>query len=172
MINESIRVTAKSRTLIDLCITSAPAKVVNSRVMHLSISDHSLVYMIRKAHYARDGVRRIEARTMKNFNSENFLRDLEQKNWSNIYCSEDPNKMLETWKSMLMETVNKHALLKVRRISNRKTPWIKNDLRREIFNRDYLKKKAVSTNDPKFGINVDKLVIKQTVQLKWASALI
>ena len=27
--------------------------------MHLSISDHSLVYMIRKAHdhYARDGVR-------------------------------------------------------------------------------------------------------------------
>ena len=26
--------------------------------------------------------------------------------------------------------------------------WITNDLRRQIFNRDYLKKKAVSINDP------------------------
>ena len=34
------------------------------------------------------------------------------------------------------------------RISNRKSPWITNDLRRQIFNGDYLKKKAVSINDP------------------------
>jgi hypothetical protein len=105
--------------------------------------------MIRKAHdhYARDGVRRIEARTTKNFNSGNFLRDLEQKHWSNIYCSEDPNKMWEIWKSMLIETVDKHAPLKIRRISERKSPWIIR-IRREIFNRVYFKKKAVSTNDP------------------------
>ena len=95
LINEPTRITAKSRTLIDLCITSAPTNVINSGVMHLSISDHSLVYMIRKAHYVRDGVRRIEARTMKNFNSKNFLRGLEQKHWDNIYCLEDPNKMWE-----------------------------------------------------------------------------
>ena len=65
MIKEPTRVTAKSSTLIDLCITSAPTNVVDSGVMHLSISDHSLVYMIRKAHYVRNGVRHIEARTMK-----------------------------------------------------------------------------------------------------------
>ncbi len=69
--------------------------------------------MIRKAHYVRNGVRHIEARTMKNFNSENFLRDLEQKHWGNVYCSEDPSKMWEIWKSMLMETVEKHAPLKL-----------------------------------------------------------
>ncbi len=148
MIKEPTRVTAKSSTLIDLCITSAPTNVVDSGVMHLSISDHSLVYMIRKAHYVRNGVRHIEARTMKNFNSENFLGDLEQKHWGNVYCSEDPNKMWEIWKSMLMETVEKHAPLKLRRIGNRKSPWITNDLRRKIFKRDYLKKKAVSINDP------------------------
>ena len=101
MINESTWITAKSSTLIDLCITSAPANVVNSGVMHLLISDHSLVYMTRKAHYVRDGVRRIETRTMKNFNSENFLRDLEQRPWDNVYCSDDPNEMWVICKSML-----------------------------------------------------------------------
>ena len=90
LINEPTRIAAKSSTLIDLCITSAPTNVVNSGVMHLSISDHSVVYMIRKAHYVRDGVRHVEARTMKNFSSENFLRDLEQKHWDNVYCFEAP----------------------------------------------------------------------------------
>lgn len=55
--------------------------------------------------------------------------------------------MWEIWKSMLIETVDKHAPLKIRRISERKSPWIIR-IRREIFNRDYFKKKAVSTNDP------------------------
>ena len=105
LINELTRITAKSSTLIDLCITSAPINVVNSGVMHLSISDHSLVYIIRKTHYVQDGVRHIEARTMKNFNTENFLRDLEQKHWDNVYYFEDPNKMWEIWKCMLMEVI-------------------------------------------------------------------
>ena len=103
IINEPTRISAKSSALIDLCITSAPANVVSSGVMHLSISGHSLVYMIRKAHYVRDGVRRIETGTMKNFNSENFLRDLEQRQWDNVYCSDDPNEMWGILKSMLME---------------------------------------------------------------------
>ena len=148
LINELTRITAKSSTLIYLCITSAPINVVNSGVMHLSISDHSLVYMIGKAHYVQDGVRHIEARTMKNISTENFLRDLEQKHWNNISYFEDPNKMWEIWKCKLMEVIDKHAPLRSRRISNRKSPWITNDLRREIFNRDYLKKKAVSSNNP------------------------
>ena len=145
LINEPTRITAKSSTLIDLCITSAPTNVVTSGVMHLSISDHSLVYMIRKSHYVRNGVRHIEARTMKNFNSENFLRELEQTHWDNVYCFEDSNKMWEIWKCTLMGTIDEHRL---RRLSNRKSPWITNDLRRQIFSRDYLKKKAVSINDP------------------------
>ena len=45
-------------------------------------------------------------------------------------------------------TIDEHAPLRSRRLSNRKSPWITNDLRRQIFNRDYLKKKAVSINDP------------------------
>ena len=148
MINEPTRITAKSSTLIDICITSIPANVVNSGVMHLSISDHSLVYMIRKAHYVRDGVRHIKTRTMKNFNSENFLRDLEHTDNGIMFIVPMTRMKWFIWRSMLMETVNKHAPLRSRRIRNRKSLWVTNDLRRQNFTRDYLKKKAISTNDP------------------------
>jgi hypothetical protein len=95
LINESTRITATTSTLTDLCLTNTPSNVAKSGVIHLSISDHSLVYMIRKAHYVREGTRTVEIRSLKNFNRESFLRDLEQKQWDNICCSQDPNEMWE-----------------------------------------------------------------------------
>ena len=93
MISEPTRITDKSSTLIDLCITNSPVNVVISGVLHLSISNHSLVYMVRKAHYKRNGARIVKVRSLKNFNRENFLRDLELKQWNNVHCSEDPNEI-------------------------------------------------------------------------------
>ena len=48
LISEPTRITPTSRTLIDLCITSSPEKISNSGVVHLGISDHSLVFMTLK----------------------------------------------------------------------------------------------------------------------------
>ena len=140
MINEPTRITDKFSTLIDLCITNSPANVVNSGVLHLSISDHLLVYK-------RNGSRIVEVRSLKNFSRENFLRDLELKQWGNVHCFEDPNEMWATWKSMLMDTIGKHALRRSRRIGKKRFSWITNDLKRQMFKRDYLKKKAISSED-------------------------
>ena len=46
LITELTRVTPDSKTLIDLCITNSPEKVTNSGVIHLGISDHSLVFFV------------------------------------------------------------------------------------------------------------------------------
>lgn len=148
LINEPTRITATSANLIDICFTNAPTNVVKSGVIHLSISDHSLIYLIRKIHHIRQGPRTIEIRSLKGFNRENFLRDLEQKPWENVYCSEDPNEMWQTWKGLLMEAINAHAPLRSRRVKNRKLPWITNEIRQQMYNRDHLKKRAISSNDP------------------------
>ena len=58
MISEPTRITSTSRTLIDLCITNSPEKIVNSGVVHLGISDHSLVFMTIKIRYERVGTHR------------------------------------------------------------------------------------------------------------------
>ena len=50
LITEPTRVTPVSKTLIDVCITNSPEKVTHLGVIHLWISDHSLVFMKRKIH--------------------------------------------------------------------------------------------------------------------------
>ena len=77
LITEPTRVTALSQSLIDLCITNTPDKIVRSGVMPLGISrisDHSLVYLIRKTHFTIPGcIKIINTRSFKNFNQEEFL---------------------------------------------------------------------------------------------------
>ena len=47
-----------------------------------------------------------------------------------------------------METIDKHAPCRSRRIGKKRSSWITNDLKRQMFKRDYLKKKAISSEDP------------------------
>jgi uncharacterized membrane protein len=42
-------------TLIDLCVTNSPSKIINSGILERSISDHVLVYMTHKVHYKQTG---------------------------------------------------------------------------------------------------------------------
>ena len=48
LINEPTRITETSSSLLDVVITSHPERIINSGVSHLGLSDHSLVYAIRK----------------------------------------------------------------------------------------------------------------------------
>jgi hypothetical protein len=94
--------------MIDLCLTNSLSTTVDSGVIHLSISDHSMVYIIRKAHYVQTGTRNIETRSMKTFNRDSFLSELGQQPY------EDPNVMWATWKVLLMNLIDRHAPLRTR----------------------------------------------------------
>ena len=114
LISEPTRITPTSRTLIDLCITSSPEKISNSGVVHLAISDHSLVFMTLKICYERTGIHRtIETRVFKNFNHHHFLNDVAQQPWNRV-----PETMWDVWKKLFMEVVDKHAPLqsKIKRV--------------------------------------------------------
>ena len=49
--------------------------------------------------------------------------------------------------NMFMEAVEKHAPIRSRRTRKSKSPWITNEKKRMIYNRDYFKKKAILSND-------------------------
>ena len=51
IINDPTRITEYTKSLIDVCITSSPEKNISSGVIYLGISDHSLIYAIRKLNY-------------------------------------------------------------------------------------------------------------------------
>ena len=48
MIDEATRVTMTTSSLIDHIVTNTPEKISDSGVIHTGISDHSLVFAIRK----------------------------------------------------------------------------------------------------------------------------
>ena len=68
--------------------------------------------------------------------------------WNLATARNNPNEMWDVWKQLLTSVIDKHAPLRTKRIKNKSSPWITNELLREIHNRDFLKKKAASTNDP------------------------
>ena len=130
-------------TLIDHCITNSPDKIAKSSVVYLAISDQVLIYMTYKAKYERSGARIIKTRPMKNVHKSGYLRDLQQKEWCDIETLNDPNDMWSMWKDMLMQSIDKHAPLKSKRVGNKKAIWITDNMRREMHKRDFLKKKAM-----------------------------
>ena len=82
LIKEPTRVTLDSLTLIDHIATTNCNNIAESGVLEISLSDHYLVYCIRKL---RGGVKRqhryITSRQLKNFNQDAFLFDLSEVDW-------------------------------------------------------------------------------------------
>ena len=84
----------------------------------------------------------IEYRDFKHFNEQNFLWNLASLSTLNLIHS-DPNKSWISWKNKFLETVNMHAPLKRRKVSNKQIPWLTNDLFLKRREKIYLKRKAV-----------------------------
>ena len=150
LITEPTRVTQYSRTLFDLCLTNSPDKISNSGVVNIGIGDHCAIFLTSKISHFRSFVHKTaEVRQLNNFNEDEFSRDLCMNEWNRVSMLNNPtDKMWNFWKHLLMSAIDKHAPLKTKRIRNKRSPWITNELFREIYKRDFLKKKAASTNDP------------------------
>ena len=148
LITEPTRVTQHSSTLIDLCLTNCPDKISKSGVINIGISDHSAIYFTRKvAHFRPNMHKNVEVRQLKNFNEADFVRDLRMIDWNSVTTHNNPNDMWDVWKHLLACVIDKHAPLRTKRVKNKRSPWITNELLREMRTRDFLKKKAASTND-------------------------
>ena len=145
LITGPTRVTQYSRTLIDLCLTNSPDKISNSGVVDIGLLTLASATNFTSPLFCS---KTAEVRQLKNFNEDEFLRDLRMNEWNRVSMLNNPNEMWNSWRHLLMSVIDKHAPLKTKRIRNNRSPWITNKLLREIYKRDFLKKKVTSTNDP------------------------
>ena len=65
-----------SLSLIDVLLTSHAERYATSGSLHLGLSDHDLIFTVRKNKNSRPKPRLIEFRSMKNFKLPDFLADL------------------------------------------------------------------------------------------------
>ena len=88
---EPTRVTKSSATTIDLIFTNMVDNIATSGVIHLGISDHSLIYAVRKFAVPETRPTIKEVRNFKHFVEVDFINDLNGVSCQNVECFDDPN---------------------------------------------------------------------------------
>ena len=136
LIKEPTRVNAKSQTLIDVFITNKEDNISHSGVYTLSISDHYLIYAVRKIGLPRGQPKFIQSRNFKHFNEENFLTDLENASWPDIKSGMEMNSAWNVWKNRFLNVVDTHAPRRVMRVRNKPAPRLNSQLKEEMYERD------------------------------------
>ena len=95
--NGPTRVTSTSETLIDLIPTNAPIiyiYILQIGFIHLGISDHSLVFALRKFSLPKSYPKYKDVRNFKNFNENQFTLNVMLILWELVYQQNDPNFVL------------------------------------------------------------------------------
>ena len=83
---------------------------------------------------------------MKKFSEEKFLHDLGTQSWEHVYFfADNPSTILEIWKDLFLQVLDKHAPLQSKKIKSKRSPWISSDIRHLMTARDNLKRKAIIT---------------------------
>ena len=141
LITEPTRVTANSSSIIDHIATTSPRNIVTAGVIPISLSDHFMVFCVRKF---EGGVikdhKTIKTRRMKNFNEQMFLNDVASINWIRaLGQTDDINILVRNWSSLFSSVIEKHAPVQKMRVSDKYCPWVNADLRALIKSRDKLK---------------------------------
>ena len=70
---------------------------------------------------------------------------------------ENTNRMWLKWKSLFLEVYDEHAPIRIKRVRASRSPWINNDLKKIMYQRDRLKKKASITKNPEDWNNCKKM---------------
>ena len=74
LIEEPTRITQFSSTLLDLILTNS-VNVSKTGVISHGVSDHSLVYVIRKFKRPKDEDKKLKVRSFQKFVEDEFFRD-------------------------------------------------------------------------------------------------
>jgi len=146
LIHEPTRITNTSQTLIDLVLTNSPNFIRKAGVIHLDVSDHSLVFAVRKLSVAptKLGHKYITKRNMKKFNDQRFINDLRQISWIEDEAA-NPNILSADWKHKFIKVLDSHAPLKTKRVRHNNAPWLSAEVKQHIYDKMHAKKRAIRT---------------------------
>ena len=98
----------KTKTLTDRAATTQPGNFVESGIYEVCVSDHYLVYCVRKSRGRIEKSPKIfESRQMKCFDNEKFLEDLEQVYWEDLVDHDNSDAIVYLWAKMFTGILRK-----------------------------------------------------------------
>ena len=148
LITEATRITPESRSCLDLAFVTHPDMIIAHGVHHLGLSDHSLIFVVRKSKKIKCSPKIIKSRSYKNFNDADFINSLKTKDWDIVTRFSDVNSAWAAWFDMFNEVCNKHAPIREKKIRGYLPEWVTTDFLKLTKDKEFYYDKAHKTNDP------------------------
>jgi hypothetical protein len=124
-------------------LTNKPENILNSGVIHLGISDHSMIFAVKSITVPTSGRHTTrEIRDYKKIVESDFIEEILQLPWDIVCQFDDPNVSWQAWKSIFLEILDRHAPIRCKRTRGTSVPWITSNVKRLMRNRDFHKEQA------------------------------
>lgn len=137
----------KTSTCIDHIFTNAVDKCSKGISVPIGCSDHNLIAIVRKAKVPKGNPKVVNKRSYKTFNQESFCTDVNNLCWSDVYKENHPDDAIKAFVNIFYPVLDKHAPIKKYTVKNVKAPWIDNELRSLMADRDVAKGTAIKTGN-------------------------
>ena len=148
LITEATRITPESRSCLDLAFVTHPDMIIAHGVHHLGLSDHSLIFIVRKSKKIKCSPKIIKSCSYKNFTDADFINSLKTKDWDIVTRFSDVNSAWAAWFDMFNEVCNKHAPIREKKIRGYLPEWVTSDFLKLTKDKEFYYDKARKTNDP------------------------
>ncbi len=148
IISDYTRITEKSKSKIDLIFVSRAEYVISSGSCAVGLSDHNMVYAIRKCNQPKLAPKTVKSRCFKKFNEVEFVNTIKNIDWNQICSIDDVNDALNQWQTLFNKACDDHAPFKQKKIKGNLPEWINGEFLKLSKDRNYYFAKAQKTNDP------------------------
>ena len=146
IISKPTRVTETSKSTIDLILVNNTHKIVQCDVLDSSISYHNVIFGVVKGGVKKLPPKVFEYRSFKSYEKKAFISDLEQVPWSVIEGVGDIDDTVFLWEKLFKDCADQHAPIKSKRVKRMPTPWVSDKLLELRRDRDFHRRKALSSN--------------------------
>ena len=143
-VNRDGRVTS---TCTDHFFTNCSEKCSKAVSVPVGFSDHNIVALTVKTKVPKAGPTVIHRRTYKTFLENDFIADVENIEWDTVLEKMHENAALDFFMNLFSAVCDKHAPIKKSTVRSLKAPWLDEELRKLMRERDLLKRSAIMSGN-------------------------
>ena len=133
---------------LDHIYTNKPEKLSDVQTEFMGGSDHRLLKIVRFSKSLKRSARYVRKRCFKNFKKEDFLQAVRQLTWYDLYMCQDVNQASQILTSKLGKILDAMAPIRTIQIHTRYAPWLGDNTKKLLKERNDAQKLASVTKDP------------------------
>ena len=141
LITKPTRITPTSKSLLDIVATNNVNRIINASVEPCPVADHELISMTINVRKEKRKIVYKTNRNFRNYSNHLFCEDLSRKNLelNSILRTDDVDAQVNVITTTLTNSINYLAPVETRKITRPPAPWINQDLKVAMSERDILR---------------------------------